>query len=117
MKTATVLTVPTISAAVSQVSPIAILDDQLFMCSAQVVTTGTSTGVAKLQASNDVIFAQAASGQPTHWFDIPGASVAVAGAGTVGIVKTELCYQYIRVVFTAGNAASGTITVNVQVAG
>ena len=117
MKSATIPTISGVSAAVAQVSKAAIPADQLFMCSAQAVTTGTSTGVLKLQASNDIVLPMIGSAQPVNWFDIPGATVSIAGAGVVGIVKTELCYQQIRAVFTPANAAAGTISVNIQVAG
>lgn len=120
MHSATIQTLIAASAAVNQ-NGSAILADQLTWVSAQVVTTGTSTGTLKLQASNDVVTqpssVSSGTAAPTHWFDITSATVSVSAAGTVGIVKTEICYQWIRAVWTETNAAAGTISVNIQVAG
>jgi len=117
MKSATIVTISKADASIDQLSTQPILADQIFVCSAQVVTTGTSTGVLKLQASNDIVVQQSVSGQPIHWFDITGATVSVVGAGTTAILKTELCYQYIRAVWTHANGLPGTITINLQIAG
>jgi len=79
----------------------------LFYCSAQISTTGGGLGTLKLQASNDD--SQAANFVPTNWSDIPSASTAVSGAGAFLIPKTELCYQWVRLVYT--NTGTGTISV------
>lgn len=79
--------------------------------SAQAVTTGTSTGTLKFQASND---APGVSGNPTNWTDIASQSVSIAGAGTYLIPKFDVSYQWLRVVFTHTNAAAGSITVNLK---
>lgn len=89
----------------------------LFACSLQVVTTGTSpTGTVKFQFSNDVPVGPPASFTPTNWSDIPSATVSTTTAGVYVIPKTDLCYGYIRVVYTFASG-SGTITANVKVLG
>lgn len=80
----------------------------LFYCSAQIATVGAgAAGTLKLQASNDE--SEASNFVPTNWSDIPSASVAVSGAGAFLIPKTDLCYQWVRLVYT--NTGSGSISV------
>jgi len=81
----------------------------LFNCSAQIATTGAGAGTLKLQASNDMAGMDGNPGLPSNWSDIPSASVVVSGAGAFLIPKTDLCYQWVRVVYT--NSGSGTISV------
>lgn len=80
----------------------------LFSCSVQLAATGAgAAGTLKIQASND--HPVAANTVPTNWSDITGASVSVSGAGAYLIPKTDLCYEYIRLVYT--NSGTGTISV------
>lgn len=101
-----------VTAAVDRVSA-AVVTDQIFYMSVQVVTSGTATGTLKLQFSNDLCLGQegAVPITPTNWTDIPSASVTVSAAGAAGISKTELSYAYIRAVWTKDNGGTGTITV------
>lgn len=85
---------------------------QVFQCSAQLVATGSAAGTLKLQFSNDVVPTPVA---PTNWNDITDATVSVAGIGSYGIEKTELCYNYIRAVYTDSSSGMATGTVVVQV--
>ena len=63
----------------------------------------------KLQASNDEQpDLRNAGWVPTNWSDISGATVAISGAGAFLIPKTDLCYQWVRVVYT--NSGTGTQT-------
>jgi hypothetical protein len=79
--------------------------------SAQVLVTGTSTGTVTIQVSNDET-------NPTHWTTIPTVgSVTTTGAGIFLIPKLDICYEWVRVSYTATNAASGTLTVNVHTYG
>ncbi len=92
------------------VNAAAIKCDQVFQCSVLVTTTSTLTGTAKIQVSNDPY----TPGQtPTNWSDLASASVAVAGAGTVNIPKIDLCYNWIRVVWT-NSTNTGTLKVYVR---
>lgn len=76
-------------------------------CSVQAVATGTLAGNLKLQFSNDSV-------DPTNWSDITNATVSITGTpGVFSIQKTELCYNFVRVVFTK-SGGTGTITVNYQ---
>ncbi len=79
----------------------------LLYCSAQINATGAAAGTLKFQASNDEPVGYLA--QPTHWSDIPGATVAVSASGSFLIPKIELSYQFIRLVYT--NTGTGTISV------
>lgn len=81
--------------------------------SAQITATGSAAGTLKFQASNDV--PRSPTTPPTHWNDIPSATVAVSGAGSFMIPKTDLCYQFIRLVYT--NTGTGTIQANVKTIG
>lgn len=84
----------------------------LFELSAQVVTTGSGAGTLKLQASND---APQGSVGPQNWSDVTGVSVVAAGAGAFLIPKTDICYEYIRFVYT--NTGTGTILVQFKALG
>lgn len=96
---------------VSVISSAAIDAENLFQVSAQIATTGgASAGTLKMQASNDDPTAGGAA--PTNWNDVSGASVVVNAAGAFLIPKTEICYQYIRFVYTA--TGGGTISVRVK---
>lgn len=90
---------------------------QVFAISAQSVVTGTSTGTLNIQGSNDIAPAVDSSGKfvPTNWSTI--GTVAIAGANTYMIPKFDVCYSWIRASFTFGNAAVGTITVNIKTLG
>lgn len=109
-----------LSAAVDQTG-ITIDASQVVSASAQVVTTGTSTGNLKFQFSNDVP-AQCTTDskgklQPTNWTDIASQTVAVAAAGAVAIPKFDCCYQFIRTVWTHTNGDAGTVSVEVNTKG
>lgn len=93
-----------------------ILSREMFAISAQAVVTGSATGTLKLQFSNDIIAQGLNLTVPTHWSDITGATVAIAGAGTYAIPKTEICYEYVRSVYTAASG-TGSISVNSKVLG
>src|ERR1700734_2300952 len=71
----------------------------------QIVFTGTPTGTFKLQASCDNSATQTAAGQtyaPTNWTDIPSATAAVSGAGSVLLRDPAYfaSYSFVRVVYT-----------------
>lgn len=86
---------------------------QLIQCSLQCVVTGASTGTLKLQFSNDITDPTVPNGAaPTNWVDIPSASITVSAAGVTGLVKMDLAYNYLRVVWTHNNGSAGTISVN-----
>lgn len=66
--------------------------------------TGTPTGTFKLQASNDI------DATVTDWEDIPGSSVAVAGAAGQQVWNyTNAPFRFVRLVYTA-TSGSGTLS-------
>lgn len=89
---------------------IALDSSYLFATSAQAVATGSPVGVLKLQFSNDHAFASPNNQTPTNWSDIPNATVSISAAGVFAIPRTELCYQWIRAVYTF-TSGTGAITV------
>lgn len=94
-------------------SSAAITAENLFSVSAQIIATGSAAGTLKIQASND----NPANGPSAvvNWSDITGATVAVSGAGAFLIPKIDICYEYIRFVYT--NSGTGTISVNAKALG
>lgn len=94
------------SQAAATVTTVAIPSQNLFQASAQITATGSAVGTLKMQASNDEPLNGSA---PVNWSDIPSATVAVAAAGAFLIPKTDLCYQFVRLVYT--NTGTGTISV------
>ena len=93
----------------------------VYSASVQGVTTGSATtGTMKLQGSNDM----PSSGSPyptngftpTNWTDIASATVNFSGATTGLIPVTNICHQFLRVVYTPTSAGVQTITCVADVA-
>ena len=99
--------VPTQAAATVTTAPF--YTSQVFYGSAQIICTGSAAGTLKLQASNEIPVNGAL---PSNYSDIPSATVAVSGAGSYLIPKTEFCYRQVRIVYT--NTGTGTISINFQ---
>lgn len=108
------------SAAVDQ-NGIAATGWPIFNVSVQAEVTGTSTGVLKLQASNDPLqtlqLDSLGNAIPINWSDVPSATVAIAGAGIYLIPFTQVCYRWIRCKFVHTNGATGTIVANMNTQG
>lgn len=80
---------------------------------------GSAAGTLKVQISNDAppfSGLQPEQFVPTNWVDLASATVSVASGGTVVIPKTDISYQYMRLVWTR-SAGSGTFLVNTNVQG
>ena len=113
MRQVNINTIPLQAAAT--ISGSAIDAENLFYASAQIAASAGAAGTLKLQASNDENENFIVQFAPVNWSDIPGASVAVAGPGAYLISQTNMCYQWIRAVYT--NTGSGTISVVVKALG
>ena len=90
----------------------------LWRVSVQAVFTGSSpTGTLQLQRSND--FSDSVSNPnsftPINWSNI-GSSVSVSGTGAYLIPETEICYEYVQLLWTASSGA-GTITARFKALG
>jgi len=100
---------PVLSAVAVSTNSISLDSSFQMACSVQVVATGTIAGAVKIQYSNDE---QKTFGLPTNWSDVPSATVTLTGtAGVFSIPKTELCYNFTRVVFTQ-SGGTGTVSAN-----
>lgn len=87
---------------------------QLLQASAHIICSATATGVVKFQASND--YGNNMSGAvPTNWVDIPSITQTLSGGTAYLIPKFDLCYQWIRIAYTAGG--TGTVTVKMKAHG
>jgi hypothetical protein len=93
--------------AAASITTAAISASLLFSISAQITATGGAAGTLKFQASNDEFWPN--NNVPINWSDIPSASVSVTGDGVFLIPKIDLCYQWVRLVYT--NTGTGTISV------
>src|ERR1051326_4982637 len=73
-----------------------------------------AAGTLKVQVSNDHWGAGNLPEPftPTHWNDLSGASVTVAAGATSLIPRFDVCYQWIRLVWTSTGGA-GTMTATV----
>jgi len=83
--------------------------------SLQSVSTGDCTGTVKLQVSNDP--GPKTPGGPktvTNWTDLASATISVTAASKLILAKTEVAYQWVRVVYTASGGASGTLNVRLK---
>jgi hypothetical protein len=54
-----------------------------------------------MQCSNDNPNVLGLSPSATNWSDIPNATISVAGAGTYLIPKFDICYDFLRLVYTS----------------
>jgi len=97
--------VPTQAAATVTTAAIPALN--LFYASAQISGGGGAGGTLIMQASLD--YSEVANFVPTNWSAIPNATITVTGNGSFLIPKTDLCYQYVRLVYT--NTGTGTISI------
>ncbi len=78
--------------------------DQTLHFSFHAKWTGTPTGSFKLQGSNDV------ESTVTDWEDIPGSTLAVAGAaGTQMWNYADAPFRWVRIVYTA-TSGTGTLS-------
>ncbi len=80
------------------------------------VSAGTVNGALKVQASNDKpTGAMPENFIPTNWNDISGATVTIATAATSYMIPyQELCYEYLRLVYTDASGGTATSTITVQ---
>src|SRR4051812_44891043 len=86
---------------------------QCFAASFQSVATVDGAGTVKVQFSNDP--AGLNSPAPTNWSDIASATMAISGSsGVVGLAKIDLCYNWVRVVFTASGGTTGALSVRMK---
>lgn len=90
------------NAATASSTSSAIDASQMLSCSLQVTSAGTLAGTTKLQFSNELK-------SPTNWVDITSATVDSLDSQSVGIMKLETAYQWLRVVYTK-SSGTGTIT-------
>lgn len=92
---------------------------QVYSLSAVLVSSsGSNNGTLKLQGSNDICAFgnNVAAFTPTNWVDITSATVTVA-SGAIGYISlTQVCFAWIRAVWTPSSGA-GTIDVIVNTQG
>lgn len=92
---------------------------QILCVSGQCVASDAAGGTMKLQVSNDQFGAVNAGGisNPVNWADVTNATVSVNAAGVFYIQKTEICAEYVRLVYTDTTALVQTVTVVADVSG
>jgi hypothetical protein len=109
-----ILTVP--STAVNT-NGIAVDCSNVIQASVHVVATGTPTGAVKIQVSNDSPIGLAGQNGspwvPTNWVDLASVTIPVTAAGSFLIPKFDVCYQFIRAVYTG--TGTGTAVANLKV--
>lgn len=80
-----------------------------------VVGTGSIAGSVQAQISNDdTLQGGRGVGTPTNWSNL-GASTALSTSGVTLVPQQDLCYRYLRFVFTDTSSGTGTANLNVQV--
>lgn len=96
----------------------AINASQTFKASLQAVTTGTVVGTIKIQGSNDVppSGVQYMGFTPTNWSDLGTATNITTGGGTWLVAQQDICYMWLRAVFTF-TSGTGTLVVNIKTLG
>lgn len=90
---------------------------QIFSISAQIITTGSSTGSLQLEVSNDIASDCTTDPNgnfiPVNWSNL-GTAITISSAGVLSIGQTYVCNQFMRAVYTKNNGSAGTITVKVN---
>jgi len=78
----------------------------------------SAVGTFKIQMSNDIDTDRYMANQdtfaPTHWTDIPSATVAISAGGSAVIVIPQMCFRWIRAVFVYASGGSSTINVDIN---
>lgn len=108
MRDARIVALDVTGAASVNSDPFPITQD--FAMSVQAQSVVDAVGTLKVQFSNDQ-YQSNSQIQPTHWTDVPSASVAVTAAAVVGIAKFDVCYNWARLVYTRTSGAGGLIAV------
>lgn len=106
---------PIINAADASTNQTSIIvkSENLHKLSLHVSMTGTAAGTVKIQMSND----EPANGlAPSNFVDISGATVAVSAGGNFIIPSFDICYNYIRAVYTF-TSGTGTVTAKAHLIG
>lgn len=94
--------------------------NQLLQASFQAIFGDTTAvGIVKIQFSNDICNDryQANAFTPTHWTDIPSASVAVTAGVAPGLLIPVMAFRWIRAVWTSTTPGTTTVTVNMNALG
>lgn len=111
---------PIISAAITDDIQSGVIDiNQIIRMSAQlVIGPGTATGALQFQVSNDICANGHMTPQvvPTHWSNL-GSPINVVAAGTNLFAQTEMCYRWLRAIYTDNTVFSNTIVAVADVAG
>lgn len=92
----------------------AIVADQLVSASFQAIFGDvTAAGTVQVQASNDIPPAGnlPASFTPTNWSNVANGSATIAAGATAMIILPQICYRWLRVIYTPTSGGSTTISV------
>lgn len=109
---------PVVNAANNASTNFPALDSQQLYGASFIVsfTDAAAAGTLKIQASNDPT-ADPNNFVPTHWIDVPSASVVVAAGATSNVpMPAQFCFRWLRVVWTR-TAGAGKFTVNMYAQG
>jgi hypothetical protein len=87
--------------------------ENLHLGGLHVTSTGTAAGSVSVEISND----EPTTGlNPSNWVAVSGLTVSVSGANNYIIPKFEICYNYLRVKYTA-STGTGTLTAKLHLIG
>lgn len=76
----------------------------------------TAAGTVKIQCSNDNPPARyTGTFVPTNWADVPNATSTIALGVGPAIVIPNMCFSYIRAVYTRTSGGSSTVVINMTV--
>jgi hypothetical protein len=81
---------------------------------------GSPAGTLEFECSNDDAPYTGNNAQlftPTNWIAIPNTSQTVSTSGQILIPQTDICYQYIRVIFTPTGGSTGAVNVRLKTLG
>jgi len=93
---------------------------QLWGCAIQAVFTATPTGTFKIQASSDPATSyNSGNGQGANpivnWTDVANSSYAVTASGNYMWNIFDVCYNWVRLVYTDTSGGTSTATLMVQI--
>lgn len=82
---------------------------------APVCGDNTAAGTLKLQVSNDLVSNNSRQNfTPTNWCDIPNATSTISAGVGPAIVIGNMCFSYIRAVYTRSSGGTTTLKVNMN---
>jgi hypothetical protein len=101
----------------TSITSIATEIQQVYKMSYQLVaSTGTISGSLQAQVSNDdtMELSIGKTPTPTNWSNL-GSPTTISSSGNILVPEQDMCYRFLRFIYTDSSGGTGTSTLSVQV--